>query len=729
MFYAYDKSKTTPFRSEKEANVAEWRRLTADRATEEDIEKVVYHYTIANMFKIPVKDVPPTDTMRNNTFVAWLRADRNRDAVDLLILAKQAEGIYKKRADKWWYPAKSELLNVDLQPILERALAGKSERLKDRCLLQAVRAAFRMKKYDLCLDLWKKQISKLPGSAVKRMCQGYIGGIYFRRGDYRNAIRHYSATKDRDSFWWCAKYLTKDNSEIERMKILYKYDPSTEELTKMMHLICQEAEIYANPKVFNNDKSGGKPEKRWKYGFPDYLENRYRYIALRDFALQVASENRSNNPAMWQYAASFLTFLDGNARLAENYIDKALDMKGTPFVKEKAKVLKLILNVYSLPFDENYEAAVLPQMKWLDSLIIRDINLKSTVCDWEDCYSNVSIRERYKDWITFSNISQYYPYDMMRKLMLGIMLPKYMQNGKYTESLLLAGMASERMCSLLNYGYTYDHSSDVFNLINLLPVENVIKYRQILKTGGSSEFEKFLSSKCYVNYDYINEIIGTKYLRQEKYSKAISYFSTVSEKYIESMGIYEYFRLDPFREVYQKRLFIKPTPAYKLNYAKQMLRLQNQMNTAANRKQKAEALLKYAIALKRSVTDGEAWALTKYYVGSEPGYYYYFEDPFKKQAQYARYYKQFEWEYALLKRSDNLSKQALKTSSDMEIQAQCFMVKEGILLSWVLDSWRDEDKENNYKTIYDRYRNTNAIQGFIAECDNFKSWYLSYRWE
>ena len=670
VFYSYP-IENTEAQQKTDSHIKEWRKLTDNQVSLKDIEEVVYRYSLADLENILKKGND------KNSFVKYLRKKKDTEIVNYLLLAKRCEMARAKRNDKWWYPTKEDLKNVDLQEIMQEALAYKGSRLKNRYLLQAVRAAYTMKEHDLCLDLWEKQIKNLPHSAVKTMCQGYIGGIYFQRGDYEKAIQFYKDGNDQDSFWWCAGNMTKENTDLERIKILYKYQPSSVELAKMLQNICRGAEERANSKIFDNNTSNNKDDDDWYYDYSgnynSFQKNRKRYIGLRDFALQVATEKRSNNPAMWQYVAAFLTLLDGKTALATQYADKAANMNGTPFIKEKIKVFQIMLYAYATKnYDANFEAQIFPQLQWLDSLIVRDINVKNIESyDYEKdkWQKNMkSIKETYDDWRTKSNYSQYYPFDMMRKIVLSVMLPKYRQQKDYTKALLLAGMASERMRSLVNFKHieTYynnekhntDYSTDIFNYINEFPVKNVIEYQQLLQSGGRNEFEQFLISKCYKNDDYLNELIGTKYLRLEKFEEAIPYFSKVSDTYIKSMNVYYYFRFDPFREVYESKRQ-EPYPAYKLNFAKKMLKLQQQMQTEQNKEKNAAATWRYAIALKRSV--GESWALTMYYVGAGYDNYDYYE------------HTSNTWEKPLQKRSEKLITQAgkiMKNSENTAVRAK-----------------------------------------------------------
>jgi hypothetical protein len=603
---------------------------------------VVYEWTIDNL-----KTISLADEIYQNSFAEYLRKKQDKEAITLLILAKRCEQARAQRADKWWYPTKEDLKNYDLQAILNEALAYKGKKLKARYLLQAVRAAYTMQKYDLCLKLWNTQIKHQPTSAVKMMSEGYIGGIYFKRD-----------------------ITIKVKSDMERIKILYQYQPSSPELAVMVQKICREAEENANRKVFDGVTDTEEYKK--------FLKNRKRYLELRDFALQVVEENRTNNPAMWQYAAAFLTFLDGDCPLSTQYLAKAGQMKGTSLIKNSIKIFQIMIDAYTSSYDADFEARILPQLQWLDKMICTHITDE--------------VKEEYDDNSTFSNYSQYYYGDMMRKITLSVMLPKYLEQNEGAKALLLAGMASERLRSLAQVrqnrdkdAWNIDFRTNVFDWMNRVSIENVIAYKQKLLSGTNTAFEQFLASRCYKNKDYLNEIIGTKYMRLEKFDKAVQYLSRVSPNYAKTLNVYQYFHYDPFAEPYLKRTHSEPYPNYKLDFATQMLKLQGQMQTARNRESKMDATFQYAWGLKRAASD--CWAL----IGYETSYNY-----------------EFAWGKPMMRRAETLMKTVVASSASRNLKAKC-----AVASAWLIDD------NKNYNLLRSKYASSDVFEQFYSECDRF----------
>ena len=195
--------------------------------------------------------------------------------------------------------------------------------------------------------------------------------------------------------------------------------------------------------------------------------------------------------------------------------------------------------------------------------------------------------------------------------------------------------------------------------------ENVIEYQQLLQSGGCTEFEQ----------------------------------------YIKNMNIYPYFHHDPFREVYEYRKFHNPDAACKLNYAKKMLALQQKTKTEKNKEKKAAAIWQYAIALIRSVSAGESWALTEYGLG----------DPYDLYGHYHYNARQ----KVIVKRSKKLIEQAgktMKNSRNPAIRAKYDWYK-NVDYSY---EWRTNKSYQNFAEKYD----FSVLQPFLSECDAFNSYFI-----
>ena len=681
-------------------NISDWQKLVGKNVKHSDIHDVVYSFKKIQLEEILNKQADLSNPIFENTFAKYLRKNNDSEIVNFLLLARRSEIIRFGSSDKWWYPSKEDLQNdKNFQSIIDEALAYQGKRLKDRYLLQAMRAAFQINNYDLCFSLWKNKISQLPNSEVKRMSAGYIGRILFQQKNYSEAIKYYALTDDINSFFWCVDNMTKENSDFERIKMLYKYKPSSPALSDMVQDICREAENRANKKDYNEYRK-------------DYLENRKRYVGLRDFALKAVKENRSNNPAIWQYAAAFLTFLDGDANLANQYLEQAAEMKGTPFIKNNIQNFMILANAHTTAQCDSLFESLLPELKKLDKVKSLPFD-KYSINLWKEIYVSPSLW-----WYPSQSGNNSFTKNEMAKITPAHLIPKYLELKDYTKVLLLAMAANSwTVTEKLDHYYSI-YGTDIYFWMDVVPVENVIELQQLINFGGRNELERFLLARFRPGIDsddFLNELIGTKYLRTAQFEKAIPYLSKVSYNYIKKMNIYYYFRINPFREkiIEQDRTIEKSYPEYKLNYAKRMLVLQTQIRNTRNLEEKAKTMLQYALALRRSANSGESWALTDYYLGSTD-----YSDDYNSLRKVIK----DEWNNNLLDESDKYLKQAEMITKNPEIKAQCYLAKN---YSYYNKYGDPDSKFTNaiYLSLMINYSETQTVKQFISECDYFYSYY------
>lgn len=721
VFYSYEKHNDEgEYEPETtRLNTKEWQQYTSNKANYEDVKDVVYNYSTSSLKNILEEK---SDSLNENTFIRYLIDTGDYEVIKFLILAKECEYYRMRRTDPWWYPTKEDLMYVDLRSVLNEALAYKGKKLRIRYLLQAIRAAYTMGEHELCLQLWNDEVKDSPESIVKVMCEDYIGGIYFQKGEYEEAITHYAKTlQASSSFWWCADKLGKKKSDIDRIKILYKYCPTAPELAVMVQKICREAEIRANLKRFDGyDPDEDKNEIDYWYnkgGYKSYSENRNRYLELRDFALTAASENKSSEKAMWQYAAAFLTLLDGDSKLASRYLAKAERMEGTTFIKNNIRILHIMTDAMHGKYDKSFDGAMLPRLRWLDGLIVNNLTDE--------------IKQEYnksEEGRIFCNYSMYYYNDMMRKIVLAIMVPRYTKKGEETKALLLGGMVTERLRTLTGYrqrpdeyrwnkGWNIDFSTDIFCMMDTLKTESVVRYKNIVITGGKGSFEKFFASHCYKSEDYLNEIIGTKYMREEQFDKAIDYLSKVTVDYDTTLNIYEYFKFDPFYESYFGGKYKKPRSGYKLDFATKMYDLKNIIKLARNDEIRTEATYKYALGLMSATKN--CWALFCY----------------KKGADYNFKPDNFEvWGKALQEKSVGLMNEIIEHTINPELKAECLAaqvwLKGNDSYNYVYDNTGDWVKITNPQSVYKKnwkllstdYSTTDVYARLQRECDYIGSY-------
>lgn len=564
-------------------NCKVWQSETSQQILETDIYELVYKYSVEQMDSLKAKS-------SSNKFAKWLLDNNDRDAINLLKLAKECEKIRMQRSSPWYYSSPNDSTIVRLREIAKEAASYNKDRLYGRYIIQALRAMFSLAMYEECLNLWSVADPRIKNLTMRKIAVGYVAGAYFRVGDKENAMKYYAYIGDTRSLIYCTKMSHKNLSKIEVLKLLYKYSPESDAVTSVLQEIIRELEYH------------------YKGGDCEYWDEYYKpsLVELSDFAKEVIPT--AKNRALWSYTAAQLSDMLGNIKEALLFIEEAESAETSEFLAESIKIMRIYLDSKEAIYDNKYNSKLLKELKWLDSLIVNNL---SDFLKENPNYIH-SIRNNY---------SIYYYYDMMRKIVVGEVFPRMMESGQTNLAIQLLNMAEYRLLRLdaeskniqLN-NYPSDDRynciefyTDYFNVLNLIPTEKAIEYYNFLhkkKYGLAS----FIDDKVIIDFNYINDIIGTKLLREMKYQEAVKYLERIPSSYQEELNTSYYMTLDPFQI---EKTFILDISNYKLNFANKMEELSTIMTSSSNPNDRANAIFTYAVGLKNSVNN-YCWPLCFY---------------------------------------------------------------------------------------------------------------------
>ena len=201
MFRVYDSAESSKDINAVTENCLAWQQLTSKTIPLADIRQVVYTMSLEEYENFYHNGWTGSD---DNLFAQWIRT-RDREILDFLLLAKTNEHIRFKRSSRWYYPTMRTGIPTTLDDIIEQSLSHTSPRLRDRYLLQAVRALFSLSKYEECTKLWNDEIAKLPkDNTMRKLAQPYIAGAEFHLGNINKALQYYAELGDFYSIAYCS---------------------------------------------------------------------------------------------------------------------------------------------------------------------------------------------------------------------------------------------------------------------------------------------------------------------------------------------------------------------------------------------------------------------------------------------------------------------------------------------------------------------------------------------
>jgi hypothetical protein len=296
---------------------------------------------------------------------------------------------------------------------------------------------------------------------------------------------------------------------------------------------------------------------------------------------------------------------------------------------------------------------------------------------------------------------------MMRKIVLGIVVPRMSEAGKTALGLLLANYADNRLIMLVDkvaiqprwdepvkyialkeyrkskYANYYDFSNHYFRILDNAPISSLTAYESLLK-NGSDPLEKFLCQRAYRNDDYLNDLIGTRYLREMKYDEALTYLERISSQYQACLNTSSYMDLDPFSCTAANY----SSTSYKLDFARKMVDYQTLIKICRDPDIVGEALIMKGLGIRSSFTT--CWALTHY---SKSEYNPWYEDKYTVEK---------------LKQADAIIDQGLETIKNIETAARYY---------------RDFHR---WKTAVEKYPDTAVAKEIQSSCDNIVDYEQKY---
>ena len=646
-------------------------------ATSEWIEDLLYHRRTRWILSIEEEE---------NRFCKWLWKDE--EATEFLLLAKQCEETRSRMTSPWYYPSKRDPDKISLEQIVARADEYEGNRFTDRYFLQIERALFSLQKYDECINRWNEMKGKLQDNIIRRLTLRYVAGAYYNIGDIDKAIMLFGEAGDIESVLSCAKTAGKDY-----LTALYEYTPTSQELRDAIERTILGAE-----------------RDLWGFGGPfppNYApaigeENKAGLVQVRDLCIRIGSEGRVNDPDLWFYSAAFIEHLLGHNSNASRLLAKAESSKGSAFIKESVKVLKIYLEALG-PYNKSYGSKMVENVKWLESKVVEHLD--------EGRSNTIS----YGMYYTGINMSYFYWNDMLRKIVHSAIVPRLLKADKDVLAIAFSNMADNLVFNLVgeidsswsstqrmtlqeyreNGAFnSLDYSNMTFGLLDSIKVESIIRYVDNLKRPGS-DMLRYLNGKGYTDEDYFKDIIGTRLIRDMRYSEAETWFAKVAPSFQNQLNTFRdgYLSFDPFAMELKRS---KERADVKYFFAREMASLEKAIAETMDPDRKALMMTRFATGIKNSF--GNCWALSFY--GLSSGDY---DEEYSPNSLFLRAQKKgFD-------RSEKMYATALSICRDKETAAQINLML------------------GNGKTVAKKYKTTHTAEYVRGHCDTYIDYHLEKR--
>ncbi|MBQ8673950.1 MAG: hypothetical protein IJ511_07880 [Bacteroides sp.] len=586
---------------EVEANCQAWKELLGCDIPSKDIREVVYTSTYQELERC-FRWMDEYGTIlgaESNAFLRRLQIGRNREVMEFLLLAKKCEELRLVRNSRWYYPTSGDNVQSCLEDIAEKALAYQGTLLRERYLLQAVRALFSLHRYAECLNLWEEQADRLSEGIIKRMLQGYVAGCYYRMGEQDKGNRLNAMLSIPPRY--------KENGErmswMEQMECMYRHAPESSyfvpQIQQKIHELESETSFCRG--------WGDRTQVPWDMS---YIWK--EYSPLYTLCTQAAFNPKVKNRPFFCYTAAYLADKLGRSAEARQWIARAEQTVTDNYLKESVRVLRIYIDARTMPYTSVYEQRLYSQLQELGGLIRRDLD------------SNVKARTKSNGTFLLKyGYSFYYWNDMLRKILIGEVAPRYLKQGNGVRALQAVNMADNLLLQLTGamqaerqggcYTNTYDYSNSLSALMDTIDTRHLAAYVQRLEQP-QTEIDRFFARNGYADRHYFVEYLGTRLLSGGAYAEATRYLKSVPANFQNRLNTANYLLRDPFCEKavdhYRGIHLFRENNEAKLSFARQMMQLEQSIKSATDPNRKAREMIKYAVGLYNS--HHLCWALTRY---------------------------------------------------------------------------------------------------------------------
>ena len=554
-------------------------------------------------------------TSRETEYYRWnadtLRAIATRKGDKEMLEYMRWLDVYLKMSDyvtsdSWNYPTKEELASRDstLRAMLDAAQAYKGRRMREQFALLAMRANMLLGRDKANMLYWTATASKLPRGVWRDVCRNIYARAMLNSGLRRAACEIYAEQGDMRSISWCMR----GYRNLAGIKKVYADDPDAYTL-----LYLVQDFVNGLQETFDSYIQG-RPDLDWvkdKGAQPVLTADAEAFVSFAD---DVLKEKKTSSPCLWQSAAAMVEYLLGDYEEALRRANAAVGMKGSRRMKDNARCIRLLAQATVAPLGGETSEWMTGEFRWLDGKIEDE---RGNSQDYDNHYTDVKERIAYR-----------------------VLAQRYHAAGLHNVENALYGMMEENKFEYLSQLYDKDmHMSwpdgyvsnlnysvwnEYFEMLSETPADSLAAYYSYLTSAKTDVFEHYVAQQVYMDKDYYNDLIGTRYIAEGRFADALTWLERVPLDYLEKQNISWYMAN---RAYTVPRWFVRQLPNdpdtdgpylaspkenLKVRYCNDMLQLQSEYNLAPEGEQKDIRAYELATRYYQASWYGDCWFLTHY---------------------------------------------------------------------------------------------------------------------
>ncbi len=500
----------------------------------------------------------------------------------------------KEELESWDYPTKQDLIDKreELTDIRAYALSQVDSRLRSQHALLAMRCNMLLGEHEANVEFWEKKANGMINSAYRDMMRNIYAGALLKTGRTDEATQIFIEQGDLASLY--TYYY--DKRSYESIARVYADNPDSPALP----FLLQDFANNAQEAIDGLDEYNNWPGKL-------YINNvaRSESEQMQQLCRQALKDGHTGDPALWKSLEAWLLYLNGDGKQALKAIGEAMTLKDSEATMDNARVLRLYITADTGKPSDEFMAE---ELAWLEK--------------------RADETRRYQEWYDdrFTHVFD--------RLAHKVVVSRYMNDGR--PDVALAFMAAHDEMSRRFYEQHHDgdmeeyddnwndsYSSDFFVLADTVDAASMERYLDFVKSGSSkSALDKWLTTHIAPDEQFLHEAIGTKYLREGLWQKAIDHLGQVSISFINQMNIAPFmaqrsYTVEPWmRRQWIKEMLQRPGTAevstnQKLDFAREMQQMEQQYSQAKDAKRQQLAY-QLAVRLYQASLYGDAWYITEY---------------------------------------------------------------------------------------------------------------------
>lgn len=499
------------------------------------------------------------------------------------------------QTDSWEYPTEAQLVarKATLKNILttsrtKYATATARNDMKLRWLLLEMRANMLLRNYAANIEVWNTKASKLPKSIYKEMMRNIYANAMLNTGKKVEAWNIYVDQNDAESLRWSVrkymnlagiKKLCAESPDAPAVLYLLQcyvnniqdvYDGIADSGERTNTLLESDYEVYA------------KMDKNWQKEIEDFVT----------FAITQGTAPQTKDPCMWLTAAALVSYYKGDSSRAGELIDRAMDNAGTSTSGDMARRARMLIYCKTQDVHSpDFKKFIVDELRWLDGCIAQNPNAACLINARDRIY-NLGLANSYAG-TNDANLA----YALMA------LHEKVFWDEQY-------------------FRPNDDHATTGFNELFALPAKDIENFFDLMRNPKGDVLAAYLSEKLNYSTDYSNDIIGTKYIAQGEFAKAIPYLEKVSQTYLNKQAIAPYAARRDYHkpawngwqtlgEIPWKKVTVNLKGNVKLQFCKEICGILDRYRLATTRERPALAL-KLGQYLYQASPDGQCWFISAY---------------------------------------------------------------------------------------------------------------------